>query len=202
MRSLSILLTISLVLLVNKSNAWWMGGLGYGGWGYGGLWNNYALNGWGLGSWSYPYNYYNYYGKRSVQSVENTDRIECLFLRDKSVVSCSGALVECDATPQMDDIAQKFDLFGVECDEQEINLFPKNFTGSFTDNRITLEGGRPVKFGIYASNEMGNMRGLMIRDRSCLDKMINLFNAIKTPTSVEITNGEKVTKASISGFVL
>lgn len=201
MRSSSIVLLIGLAMLVNQTYAWWPY---YSGWGaYGGLayggWTGLGL-GYGWGGYAYPY----YYGKRSVQDVQNPDRVECMFLRSKNVLSCQNGMVECETMPQMNDISQKFDLFGIEftTETNQFNLYPKNFTSTFADSRFTLDSGKTIRFGIFASNDMDSFRGLMVKDQSCFDNLARLFSAVKAPTLTEITTGERTTKASIAGFVL
>lgn len=156
---------------------------------------------WLVNPW-YPYNFFR---KRDIGNENANMRVECLFLRNKNILSCNQDLVECDAIPQMNNINEKFDLFGVEFlnEINAFNLYPKNLTSTFSDSTIMFDNGVMVKFGIYVRNDKNELRGLMIRDKECFNRLTRLFDAIKTPTLIDVTSlDKKKTKVAISGFIL
>lgn len=133
--SVAILALIVAVCLVEKSDAWFgrgygyggygRFGLGYGGYGYGGL--GYGYGGYGLGygyggygsyGLGYASPYYRGYWKRDTasQSSEFINQTQCVYIRDSAILSCHGpsGVVECEAISNFTEFSPiKYEVFGL-----------------------------------------------------------------------------------------
>jgi hypothetical protein len=194
------------LLSIQSSEAWWgLGGLGWGGLGWGGLgWGGLGWGrplgfgglGWGLGGLGNPYAFY---GKRNIQMP--TEKVECYYISGKQMITCNGGAIECQTTSYLDGLGINFDMFGIGLDNGVLNLYAKNFTEPNFVSRIPTKDGNLVGLSIFQGGVQGN--GLMINDGVCYNKILGLFNGIKTPVMVDtIGTGNVKSTVGISGFLL
>ena len=91
-------------------------------------------------------------------------------------------------------------MFVVGCIDNELRLFPKNFTDNGLVNyKVQLTTGGLTGLTIFKSGTEG--KGLMISDVDCYTKLVEAFKLIKTPVLIN-TNGNLSESVPIKGFVL
>jgi hypothetical protein len=91
-------------------------------------------------------------------------------------------------------------MFVVGCIDNELRLFPKNFTDNGLGNyKVQQLTGGLTGLKIFPSGT--EQKGIMISDVACYTKLVEAFKLIKTP--VLISTIEKPSESvPISGFVL
>lgn len=98
----------------------------------------------------------------------------------------------------MDGVGLRFDMFGIGLTGNEIRLFPKNFTSNgFGDYQVKLSNGM-TGLTIRPMGIVG--KGLIIKDKICYNKMVDLIRTIQSPIMVDTVGASS--KIAISGFVL
>ena len=171
------LLIAAFVLLVAGSTEAYWGGLGaYGMYGmYGGMGYGYGMGmgyGYGMGMG------YGMWGKRSVEEREmqtaTTNRTECVFLRDSTMLSCRGltGVVECETKivrPETPETTTPFTLYGLSRSEGLWGIMPRKM-----DNTQWLDNN---KAELYWSAEESTRYGLRVVDEKCYQKMDELLRA-------------------------
>ena len=99
----------------------------------------------------------------------------------------------------MDGVSLSFDMFVVACIDNELRLFPKNFTDNgLGTNKVKLSTGNTANLSIFKSGTVG--KGLMITDATCYSKLVTTFKLIKTSVMIN-TIGDKSESVPISGFL-
>ena len=83
----------------------------------------------------------------------------------------------------MDGVSLSFDMFVVACIDNELRLFPKNFTDNgLGTNKVKLSTGNTANLSIFKSGTVG--KGLMITDPTCYSVLLEAFKSIKTPVMI------------------
>ena len=100
----------------------------------------------------------------------------------------------------MDGVLLKFDMFVVGLIDNELRLFPKNFTDNgLGDYKVKLTTGNITSLRIFTTGAEG--KGLVIKDVACYTKLVDAFKLIKTPGMIH-TIENKLENVPVSGFLL
>jgi hypothetical protein len=94
----------------------------------------------------------------------------------------------------LDDLAVKFDMFGIELvNGTYLSLYPRTFTeNTFKSNIVPLVNGSMVNLVLAPIGNLGT-RGIMVKELTCFNSLIELFKTIPVVKSTE---------RFISGFIL
>jgi len=186
------------ICAIHQSDAWW--GWGLGGLGYGGFYSPY----WGMGM-GWPY--YRYY-RDTMSKGDITGRVQCKYIKDRSILSCSGSsgVVECGAVANFTGLGKStdFELYGVgniwNVQEKQpvefvrYNLYPRLLDNSAWWNSTVVVDGHNVVLGLYYSTTY-NYYGYRVQDLSCYERFVNLFR------TVDPVNYENVLVSGQNGVV-
>lgn len=88
--------------------------------------------------------------------------------------------IKCETKLNLDGLNLQFDIFGIELAiNSELRLYPKSFKENlFTNYKINSTSGKNVSLSINSNGS----NGIIIPDRTCFSKMINLFQSSKQKT--------------------
>jgi len=179
------------VCLAQQASAWL-----YGGWGYGLGLGYYGL-GYGLG-WGWPY--YRYF-RSTMSEGDITHRVQCRYVKDKSVISCTGVtgVVECDVVANFTGLGteHKFEMYGLSCPNHEkvahefvhFNIYPRSVDNKFWYNSTFHVDNYDVSLALFHSPTF-SYYGYRVPELTCFERFISLF---KDASSDEVVTVNGVT---------
>lgn len=133
--------------------------------------------------------------------------MNCKYLNN--ILSCNNT-IECATTSNFDGLLNNtYELFGIEALDSftlfkiRYKLFPKNLTDQlFADSLVTTSNGTVTNLVLYHS-DISIEPGLMVKDYSCFNKLVDYF----TLTSFKISVNKKyqsnnTSKIFIHGLII
>jgi hypothetical protein len=182
------------VCLAQQANGWL-----YGGWGYGlGLGMGYGYGmGYGLGlGWGWPY--YRYF-RSTMSEGDITNRIQCRYVREKGVISCTGStgVVECAAVSNFTGLGDErhYELFGLGCDAgvgkdvakdmYHYNLYPRSMDNKIWYNSTIKHDDVDVSLALFHSLSY-KYYGYRVVDQGCFERFISLFKVANSDEVIEV----------------
>lgn len=85
----------------------------------------------------------------------------------------------------------------------KFRLYPKNLTDVTYNSKVLVSNERSAEVNLFYSGDKISEFGLMIKDKSCYEKMVNFFKSFNNDIFVDSISGNKVTsKVSLLGYVL
>lgn len=199
------------VCLAQQASGWLYGGwggyglgLGFGGWGLG-----YGL---GLGGWGWPY--YRYF-RSTMSEGDITNRVQCRYVKDKSVLSCTGVtgVVECGVVANFTalDAEHKFEMYGLGCDSHmgkdiatdmyRYNLYPRSVDNKIWYNSTIRVADVDVSLALFHSLTY-KYYGYRVPELTCFERIISLFKEATSDEVVDITVVKPVFSVKLFGEIL
>jgi len=132
--------------------------------------------------------------------------VNCKYL--KNVLSCNNT-IECTTSSNFDGLLNNsYELFGIEALDSftlfkiRYKLFPKNLTDqSFADSLVTTSNGTVTNLVLYHS-DISIEPGLMVKDYSCFNKLVDYFTLTNFKISVNKKYQSSTSRIFIHGLIL
>ena len=90
-------------------------------------------------------------------------------------------------------------MFGVGIVNDQIRLYPKNFTTNlYGDFKMLSNDLSSPELSIFLNGTNGS-KGIMVKDSVCYNKIVGLVKSISSPVMSWVSSDVKI---SVSGFIL
>ena len=110
---------------------------------------------------------------------------------------------------RMSDFHPMFEMFGIGVPDRvekqmKFRLYPKNLTDvTYLSCVFDKSSGKFVELSLFYGEESMQEYGLVFKEKSCYERVVEYFKSFKDDVSVESVNEKKtVFKVSLLGYVL